>query len=271
MTDVFHVNNLIAGYSQTRILDDLTVSIPEGKITTIIGPNGCGKSTLLKTLGRILKKDSGDIFLQQQNMNTMSTRDIAQKLAILSQSPSGPGQLKVSELIAYGRYPHRKNLGKLTERDREKIQWAMDITQTAEFATREIAALSGGQRQRVWLAMALAQETDILLLDEPTTYLDMAHQLEVLEIVESLNRELGCTIVMVLHDLNHAARYSDTLIAMKDGQIQCYGTPHDIMTNDVLQRVFQIDATIVQDTDGIPICLSYKLLKQSTPKQAVYV
>ncbi|MEC1179034.1 ABC transporter ATP-binding protein [Metasolibacillus meyeri] len=266
MTEVFQVNQLVAGYSQVRILNELTVSIPAGKVTTIIGPNGCGKSTLLKTLGRILKKDSGDIFLQQQNMNTMSTREIAQKLAILSQSPSGPGQLKVFELIAYGRYPHRKNLGKLTEQDKEKIAWAMDITNTSAFAEREISALSGGQRQRVWLAMALAQETDILLLDEPTTYLDMAHQLEVLEIVEELNKNLGCTIVMVLHDLNHAARYSHELIAIKDGQIQCCGTPNDIMTNDMLKKVFNIDAQILYDEHNIPVCFSYKLIKEKAEK-----
>lgn len=261
MTHIFEVKQLEAGYQQTKILQNLNVTIPKGKVTTIIGPNGCGKSTLLKTIGRILKKQSGDIFLQEQNMQAMSTREIAQRLAILSQSPSGPGQLKVAELIAYGRYPHRKNLGKLTDVDKEKIQWAMDITKTATFANREIDALSGGQRQRVWLAMALAQETDILLLDEPTTYLDMAHQLEVLEIVETLNREHGCTIVMVLHDLNHAARYSDELIAMKDGHVVCFGTPQDIMTNEVLKQVFQIDAQILRDGD-VPVCFSYALVKE---------
>lgn len=188
----------------------------------------------------------------------MSTKEIAKKLAILSQSPSGPGQLKVSELIAYGRYPHRQNLGRLTQEDREKIQWAMEITNTLEYADRELEALSGGQRQRVWLAMALAQETDILLLDEPTTYLDMAHQLEVLEIVEDLNKKLGCTIIMVLHDLNHAARYSDELIAMQNGQVLYKGTPNEIMTCNVLKQVFNIDAKIMHDGD-VPVCFSYEL------------
>lgn len=260
MTHIFDVKELHTGYQDVKILSDLTVSIAEGKVTTIIGPNGCGKSTLLKTLGRILKKQSGEIYLQDQNMNAMSTRDIAKKLAILSQSPSGPGQLKVAELIAYGRYPHRKNLGQLSPEDREKIEWAMTVTNTLEYANRELDALSGGQRQRVWLAMALAQETDILLLDEPTTYLDMAHQLEVLEIVRKLNEQFGCTIIMVLHDLNHAARYSHELIAMKSGQVLHHGTPKEVITNEALQKIYNIDAKIVLDED-IPVCFTYQLLK----------
>jgi iron complex transport system ATP-binding protein len=262
MKTVFKVENLTTGYEQVRIIEGLNVSIPEGKVTTIIGPNGCGKSTLLKTLGRILKKEHGDIFLQEENMNSMSTKEIAKKLALLAQSPSAPGQLKVHELIAYGRYPHRKNVGRLTKEDMDKIDWAMEVTQTAEFREREIAALSGGQRQRVWLAMALAQETDILLLDEPTTYLDMAHQLEVLEIVEQLNKNLGCTIIMVLHDLNHAARFSDELIAMRKGQILHCGTPEQLMQPDILKDVFQIDAKIMYDEEHrVPVCFSYNLMK----------
>ena len=261
MGTVFQVNHLHTGYNDSKIIDDLSVSIAEGKITTIIGPNGCGKSTLLKTLGRILKKQSGDVFLQKQNLHSMSSREIAKKLAILAQSPSGPGQLKVSELVAYGRYPHRQNLGKLTIEDREKIDWALTITKTAEFADRELEALSGGQRQRVWLAMALAQETTILLLDEPTTYLDMAHQLEVLEIVRELNEKFHCTIIMVLHDLNHAARYSHELIAMQSGKVLYKGTPTDIMTTKVLKDVFHINAKILND-DGVPVCFSYELIRE---------
>lgn len=262
MTHIFEVTQLHTGYQDVTILSDLSVAIEKGKVTTIIGPNGCGKSTLLKTLGRILKKQSGEIYLQEQNLHNMSTKEIAKKLAILSQSPSGPGQLKVAELIAYGRYPHRQNLGRLTQEDRDKIHWAMEITNTLEYAERELDALSGGQRQRVWLAMALAQETDILLLDEPTTYLDMAHQLEVLEIVHELNQNFGCTIIMVLHDLNHAARYSDELIAMQKGKVLYQGAPKDIMTNDVLKDVFKIDAKIMTDGD-VPVCFSYELIKST--------
>lgn len=262
MTHVFEVKDLTTGYEQVRIIEDLDVSIKKGKITTIIGPNGCGKSTFLKTIGRILKKERGEIFLQQENMNTMSTKDIAKKLALLAQAPSAPGQLKVQELIAYGRYPHRKNVGRLTKEDQKKINWAMEVTQTDEFRDREIAALSGGQRQRVWLAMALAQETDILLLDEPTTYLDMAHQLEVLEIVEQLNKNFGCTIIMVLHDLNHAARFSHELITMREGKVLHTGTPKELMTCDILKDVFQIDAKIIYDYEhDVPVCFSYNLMK----------
>ena len=262
MSYVFEVENLTTGYESARIIEDLNVSIKSGKVTTIIGPNGCGKSTFLKTIGRILKKERGEIFLQEENMNTMSTKDIAKKLALLAQSPSAPGQLKVHELIAYGRYPHRKNVGRLTKEDIEKINWAMEVTHTNDFRDCEIAALSGGQRQRVWLAMALAQETDILLLDEPTTYLDMAHQLEVLEIVEQLNKNLGCTIIMVLHDLNHAARFSDELVAMRKGKVLHTGTPKELMTREILKDVFQIDAKIIHDDEhDVPVCFSYNLMK----------
>lgn len=258
----FQIESLTTGYENTKIIENLNVMIQTGKITTIIGPNGCGKSTLLKTIGRILKKECGEIYLQEENMNTMSTKEIAKKLALLVQSPTAPGQLKVHELIAYGRYPHRKNVGRLTKEDNEKINWAMEVTNTGEFRNREIAALSGGQRQRVWLAMALAQETDILLLDEPTTYLDMAHQLEVLEIVQQLNKNLGCTIIMVLHDLNHAARFSDELIAMKKGEVLHMGAPEQVMTADILRNIFQIDAKIMIDQEHhVPVCFSYNLMK----------
>jgi len=261
MSTAFRIENLTAGYEKATIFQDLNVSIPKGKVTTIIGPNGCGKSTLLKTIGRILKKEHGDIYLQEQNMQSMSTKEIAQKLAILSQSPSAPFQLKVEELISYGRYPHRKNVNRLSKKDQEMIEWAMEVTQTTEFRNRELAQLSGGQRQRVWLAMALAQETDILLLDEPTTYLDMAHQLEVLHIVRDLNEKHGCTIVMVLHDINHAARFSHELIAMRSGEIIQCGSPLEIITPSVLKEVFQIEAKILHDEElGSPICFTYDIV-----------
>ena len=261
MSTAFRIENLTAGYEKATIFQDLNVSIPNGKVTTIIGPNGCGKSTLLKTIGRILKKEHGDIYLQEQNMQSMSTKEIAQKLAILSQSPSAPFQLKVEELISYGRYPHRKNVNRLSKKDQEMIEWAMEVTQTTEFRNRELAQLSGGQRQRVWLAMALAQETDILLLDEPTTYLDMAHQLEVLHIVRDLNEKHGCTIVMVLHDINHAARFSHELIAMRSGEIIQCGSPLEIITPSVLKEVFQIEAKILHDEElEAPICFTYDIV-----------
>lgn len=262
MSIAFRIEDLTAGYEKKTIFNELNVTIPKGKITTIIGPNGCGKSTLLKTIGRIIKKTQGEIFLQEQNMLELSTKEIAKRLAILSQAPSSPFQLKVEELVSYGRYPHRKNVNRLSAQDIEKIEWAMEVTHTTEFRNRELAELSGGQRQRVWLAMALAQQTDILLLDEPTTYLDMAHQLEVLHIVQKLNKEHGCTIVMVLHDINHAARFSHELIAMKDGEILACGEPQTIITAPVLQKVFNIEAKIIQDDQtNTPVCFTYDIFK----------
>ncbi|KOY80488.1 ABC transporter ATP-binding protein [Lysinibacillus macroides] len=258
------MENLASGYEQVRVFEGLNLTIEEGKVTTIIGPNGCGKSTLLKTIGRILKKQQGTVYLQEQNMQNLSTKDIAKKLAILSQTPVAPGQLKVEELIAYGRYPHRNNVNRLTNKDEEMIEWALTVTNTIEYRNRELAQLSGGQRQRVWLAMALAQETNILLLDEPTTYLDMAHQLEVLDIVKSLNEQHACTIVMVLHDINHAARYSDHLIAMRKGVVMQTGTPQEILCAEVMRRVFHIDARIMEDpVTNTPVCYSYDILKET--------
>lgn len=263
MQNVIRMEDLSSGYEKNTIFENLNTSIQAGKITTIIGPNGCGKSTLLKTIGRILQQKSGKVYLQEQDMQLLSTKEIAKKIAILSQNPIAPSGLKVEELISYGRYPHRKNVGRLAAKDQEVIQWAMDITHTTAFRARDIEQLSGGQRQKVWLAMALAQETSILLLDEPTTYLDMAHQLEVLQIVQALNEEHQCTIVMVLHDINHAARFSHELIAMKDGTIVNQGSPSSILTNEVMRAVFQIDAKIMQDPEtGTPICYSYDVIAE---------
>lgn len=263
MQTAFRMENLASGYEQVRVFEGLNLTIEEGKVTTIIGPNGCGKSTLLKTIGRILKKQQGKVFLQEQNMQNLSTKDIAKKLAILSQTPIAPGQLKVEELIAYGRYPHRNNVNRLTNKDEEMIEWALTVTNTMEYRNRELAQLSGGQRQRVWLAMALAQETNILLLDEPTTYLDMAHQLEVLDIVKGLNEHHSCTVVMVLHDINHAARYSDHLIAMRKGIIMQTGTPQEILSAEVMRKVFNIDARIMEDpVTNTPVCYGYEILKE---------
>lgn len=262
MQTAFRMENLSSGYEQICVFEGLNLAIEEGKVTTIIGPNGCGKSTLLKTIGRILKKKQGSVYLQEQNMQDLSTKDIAKRLAILSQTPVAPGQLKVEELIAYGRYPHRNNVNRLTKKDEEMIEWALTVTNTISFRNRELAHLSGGQRQRVWLAMALAQETNILLLDEPTTYLDMAHQLEVLDIVKSLNEQHGCTVVMVLHDINHAARYSDQLIAMRQGVVMETGTPKEILSVDVMREVFRIDARIMEDpVTKTPVCYGYDVVK----------
>ena len=188
---------------------------------------------------------------------------------MLPQSPSAPGMLGVEELVSYGRFPHRKNTKTMTKEDKEIIEWAMEITKTKPFRNRDIASLSGGQRQKVWLAMALAQKTDIILLDEPTTYLDMAHQLDVLQIIQQLNHQEKCTIVMVLHDINHAARYSDVIIAMKDGFIINTGSPTEIINQNVLRKVFQIEARVITDPyDQAPVCIGYSAEATAQARQA---
>lgn len=261
MKNAINIKNLKVGYDKKIIIEELNLSLEKGKITSIIGSNGCGKSTLLKSIGRILKKENGEIFILDKNMNDMKSKEIAEKLAILSQNPTAPSQLKVEELVSYGRYPHRTNVSKLLNEDKQKIEWALKVTNTFEFRYRELSDLSGGQRQRVWLAMALAQETDILLLDEPTTFLDMSHQLEVLNIVKNLNDKHGCTVVMVLHDVNHAAKYSDFIVAMKDGKILYKNTPDLIMSKEVLKDIYNINAELITNENyNVPLCLNYELL-----------
>lgn len=256
----FTIEGLQAGYEDNLILKNIATSIQKGKITTIIGPNGCGKSTLFKTIGRIVKVKQGVIKLYGEDMTRLKTKDIAKQVAILAQVNQAPEELTVGELVSYGRFPYRTNLKKLSKEDQVAIDEALALTNTAEFKNRSLQALSGGQRQRVWLAMALAQQTDILLLDEPTTYLDMAHQLEVLKIVKMLNEEKGSTIVMVLHDINQAARFSDYLIAMKSGEVVAEGDIQQMMTPEILKSVFAIEAHIVEDPyTKKPICLSYDI------------
>ncbi len=227
--------NLAIAYEDKLIVDGLNMNIPKGKITTIIGPNGCGKSTVLKTIGRILKPKEGLVYLNGDDIRNLSTKEVAQKMAILPQSPQAQGGLTVGELVSYGRFPHKNGFGKLSPEDKKVIQWALDITKLTELEVTMVDNLSGGQRQRVWIAMALAQQTDLILLDEPTTYLDMAYQLEVLELLYNLNRKQSCTIVMVLHDLNLAARFADYMIAIRSGSIISHGTPEEIMTKKVLK------------------------------------
>ncbi|KEI77721.1 iron-dicitrate transporter ATP-binding subunit [Clostridium botulinum A2 117] len=254
--------NLAIAYEDKLIVDGLNMNIPKGKITTIIGPNGCGKSTVLKTVGRILKPKEGLVYLNGDDIRNLSTKEVAQKMAILPQSPQAQGGLTVGELVSYGRFPHKKGFGKLSPEDKKVIEWALDITKLTELEVTMVDNLSGGQRQRVWIAMALAQQTDLILLDEPTTYLDMAYQLEVLELLYNLNRKQSCTIVMVLHDLNLAARFADYMIAIRSGNIIKCGTPKEIMTKEVLKDTFNIDAEIVWGSKtGRPTCISYELIK----------
>lgn len=248
------------GYEDRIIIEPMDVALPAGKVTSIIGPNGCGKSTLLKALSRTMPTRSGAVYLNGTAIASLPTAEIARQMALLPQSPSAPGGLTVKELVSYGRYPHQKGFGRLTDKDREIIAWALDITHLTAFADRAIDALSGGQRQRAWIAMALAQDTDLILLDEPTTYLDMAHQLEVLELLQSLNRDQGKTIALVIHELNLAARFSDWMIAMKDGSIRAAGTADQVMTPPMMKEVFGLEALIEPDPwTGKPSLVSYRL------------
>ena len=248
------------GYEDRVIIEPMDVAIPKGKVTSIIGPNGCGKSTLLKALSRTMPVRAGAVYLNGQALAEMPTAEAARQMALLPQSPQAPGGLTVKELVSYGRYPHQKGFGRLTEHDREIISWALAITHLEEFADRALDALSGGQRQRAWIAMALAQDTDLILLDEPTTYLDMAHQLEVLELLQSLNRDQGKTIALVIHELNLAARFSDWMIAMKDGSIRAAGTAEQVMTPAMMREVFGLEALISPDPwTNKPSLISYRL------------
>lgn len=268
--EILSAENVKIGYEDKIIVHDLNLSIQSGKITTIIGPNGCGKSTILKTLARIHKAKQGFIYLNGELIHKVPTKKIAQKMAVLPQSPEAPNGLTVFDLVSYGRSPHQKGFGRLTEKDKEVVNWALEVTGLVALKDQEVDTLSGGQRQRAWIAMAIAQETSLLLLDEPTTYLDMAHQLEVLQLLQKLNQDENRTIVMVIHDLNHAARFSDHMVAMKDGQLMKEGRPEEVMTEEVLQRVFQIDAVIVTDPrTNKPACLSYELLKESKERELV--
>lgn len=252
--------HLDIAYEERLIVQDLNIQIPEGKITALVGANGSGKSTILKTMARILQPKSGSVLLNGKSIHKQSTREVAKQLAILPQNPTAPDGLTVYELVSYGRFPYQKGFGSMNAEDRRVIEWAIRVTGMIEFSDRPIEQLSGGQRQRAWIAMALAQETGILFLDEPTTFLDMAHQLEVLELLEELNAEQHRTIVMVVHDLNHASRYAQHMIAIKSGQAVASGSPVEVMTPEVLRDVFGIEADIVTDPrSGVPLCLPFGL------------
>ncbi|MFL6561360.1 MAG: ABC transporter ATP-binding protein [Bacillus sp. (in: firmicutes)] len=255
--------NLQIGYGDKTIVENLNLHINKGEITTIIGANGCGKSTILKTLARVHAAKSGIVYLDGKMIHKVPTKEIAKKMAVLPQSPEAPNGLTVYELISFGRSPHQSGFGRLTDNDRQMIEWALEVTGLSLFADHPVDALSGGQRQRAWIAMAIAQETDLLLLDEPTTYLDMAHQLEILQLLEKLNKEQSRTIVMVIHDLNHASRFSHHMVALRSGNIVKEGSAEEVMTPDVLKTVFQIDAEIVKDPrTNKPVCLCYDLIQK---------
>lgn len=241
-------SGLTVGYGKADpIIDDLGVGLPGGKVTTIIGPNGCGKSTLLRSLARLIPSRSGDIRLQDTDIGTMKRRDLAKIISVLPQSPVSPPGLIVSDLVARGRHPHQSWIRQWSSTDEDEVMAALEMTSVAELADRTVDSLSGGQRQRVWISMVLAQHAEVLFLDEPTTYLDLSHSIEVLDLVRSLKTRLDRTVVMVLHDLNLAVRYSDHLVVMRDGAVEATGSPSEIITPELLKDVFTLDAVVTED------------------------
>lgn len=251
-------NHLTLGYGENIIIDDLNVAIPKGKITVLIGGNGCGKSTLLHALARLLKPKGGDVILDGAHIAKMGTKEIAKKLSILPQGPVTPDGLTVMELVKQGRYPYRGFLKQWSTDDEHAVTQALESTNMLHLKDQPVDSLSGGQRQRAWIAMTLAQETDTILLDEPTTYLDMTYQIEVLDLLFDLNEKHGRTIVMVLHDLNLACRYAHHIVAIKDKQIFAQGKPEEIITCNLVHRVFDMKCDVIFDPMfGTPMCIPH--------------
>jgi len=247
-------SGLSLGYDNRLVVDDLTVTIPTGKITVIVGANACGKSTLLRGLARLLSPRSGVVLLDGADIARRATKDVARVLGLLPQSPVAPDGITVTDLVGRGRYPHQGWFRQWTPQDDAAVADALDVTGILDLADRPVDELSGGQRQRVWIAMALAQRTDLLLLDEPTTFLDVTHQVEVLDLLADLNTDHGRTVVMVLHDLNLAARYADHLVAMKDGRIVAEGDADSVVTAEIVRDVFGLHAQVVPDpVSGTPL------------------
>lgn len=247
---------LTLAYEGNIILQGLDLAIPQGQITTLVGPNGCGKSTLLRGLSRLLKPKGGTVYLEGNAIAHLPTKELAKRLGILPQSPTAPEGLTVRELVAQGRYPHQNWLQQWSQQDEFKVEQAIATTHLHNFAHRPLDTLSGGQRQRAWIAMALAQDTETLLLDEPTTYLDLAHQIEVLDLLYQLNRQANRTIVMVLHDLNMACRYSHHLAALRNGTVVAQGAPSEVVTEPLIQTVFDLESRVIPDPiTGRPLCV----------------
>jgi ABC-type cobalamin/Fe3+-siderophores transport system ATPase subunit len=244
-TSPLYAEDLTLGYDKKVVARELSVSIPQGKLTVIIGPNACGKSTLLRTLSRLMQPQSGAVFLDGRLIGDYGTREVAKRLGLLPQSSTAPGDISVADLVARGRYPHQSLFSRWTAQDTQAVNEAMQATGVYELAESTVNSLSGGQRQRVWIAMVLAQQTPLLLLDEPTTWLDIAHQIDLMELMCRLNHENGRTLVVVLHDLNQACRYAGHLIAMRDGKILAEGAPADIVTPALIEQVFGLRCTII--------------------------
>lgn len=256
MTAHLAVESLTAGYGDHPILTDLTLTFPTGSITAIVGANACGKSTFLRALSRLLPPQKGHTRLNGADIHSLKPRLLAQRLGLLPQSPIAPEGISVLDLVSRGRYPHQGPFARWNAEDDAAVAEALTLTATEDLAERCVDELSGGQRQRVWIAMALAQRTEVLLLDEPTTFLDINHQIEVLDLLVDLNRSRGTTIVMVLHDLNLAARYAERLIALKAGKLYAFGPPEEVLTENMVNGVFGLAARVITDpTSGKPMML----------------
>lgn len=244
------------GYGDRLVADHLDLEVPESQVTVIVGPNACGKSTLLKALSRLLRPASGSVLLDGRDIHALPTKQVARRLGLLPQSPTAPSGIRVGDLVARGRHPHQQVLRQWSRADEAAVERAMTATNVLDLADRPVDELSGGQRQRVWMAMVLAQETALLLLDEPTTFLDIVHQLDVLELCRRINREQRTTVVMVLHDLNQAARYADLVVAMRAGRIEAVGTPDEVFEPETIHRVFGLEALVHPDpVTGTPMVI----------------
>jgi iron complex transport system ATP-binding protein len=255
--------DLTLAYGGQPVVYRVGLTIPDGKVTVIVGPNACGKSTLLKAMARILRPCSGAVLLDGELIHTLPTKKVARQLGLLPQTPIVPEGMTAEDLVARGRFPHQGVFRQWSAEDEEAVERALVLTETVELRNRPVDELSGGQRQRVWVAMALAQDTPILLLDEPTTHLDIAHQLELLELLASLNATQGRTVVMVLHDLNQAARYAHHLVAMSEGQVVAEGDPGEVVTAETVRKVFGIESVIVIDPIAgtpmvVPVGVAYR-------------
>lgn len=258
MQTAVKTDSLSIGYTNHLLFENLNLHIPQGEITVFVGSNGCGKSTLLRSIARLLKPESGAVLLEGKDVNRMSSKDVAKKMGILPQSPISPEGLTVHDLVKQGRYPHQSWLKRWSEEDTVKVEAAMEATNISDLRDQAVDTLSGGQRQRAWIAMTLAQDTDVILLDEPTTYLDMTHQIEILDLLFELNEKKNRTIVMVLHDINLASRYAHNIVAIKDGEVHAQGKPEEIVTCDLVRSVFGMECQVSKDPMfGTPHCIPF--------------
>lgn len=258
---MLEAKNISLGFGSSLVIKDLSLKVEQGKIVSILGPNGSGKSTVLRAFAKTQKLFGGLVYLDGKDIQLMNPKKLACQLAILTQSPHAPSDLTVRDLIKYGRFPHQSWWSGSSAEDKRLVDWALGQTNLTLLADRLVETLSGGESQRAWIAMAMAQDPQVLLLDEPTTYLDIAHQLEILNLVADLNTKQKVTVVMVLHDINHAAHYSDYIAVLKQGAIYSFGTPQEVLTPLMLREVFGVDAGIWTDESGRPQCMVYGLAK----------